>query len=199
MNLPPSRRILSGLVIGLAAALPSASALQLSEGELKVSFDSTLSFGGLYRLQNPDRGLVGPAGSATGASGAQNSVNSDDGNLNYGKGWVSQLLKGNHDLEVRYGNFGALARGYWYNDFKADETLRTPLSDQARDRTVKGAQLLDLYGRVKTEVSSTPAAARRGSSNQKVEPCPGVDPTPMVPPMSSTKRLEMARPRPVPP
>jgi hypothetical protein len=153
MNLPPSRRILPGLILGLAAALPSASALQVSEGELKVSFDSTLSFGGLYRLQNPDRNFYGVTSNFQGLTGTQYSVNADDGNLNYGKGWASQLLKGNHDLEVRYGNFGALARGYWYNDLKADETARTPLSDQARDRTVKGAQLLDLYGRVKTDVA----------------------------------------------
>jgi hypothetical protein len=106
MNLPPSRRILPGLILGLAAALPSASALQVSEGELKVSFDSTLSFGGLYRLQNPDRNFYGVTSNFQGLTGTQYSVNADDGNLNYGKGWASQLLKGNHDLEVRYGNFG---------------------------------------------------------------------------------------------
>jgi hypothetical protein len=78
----------------------------------------------------------------------------DDGNLNYGRGWVSGLLKGNHDLEVKWRNFGALARGYWFHDFKADETRRTPLSGQAEDRTVSGAQLLDLYARASFTVGA---------------------------------------------
>ena len=37
------------------------------------------------------------------------------------------------------------------------------------------------------------------SSNQNVEPAPGVLSTPIRPPISSTRRLEIARPRPVPP
>ena len=35
--------------------------------------------------------------------------------------------------------------------------------------------------------------------NQKVEPCPGTLSTPMSPPISSTSRLQMAKPSPVPP
>ena len=35
--------------------------------------------------------------------------------------------------------------------------------------------------------------------NLKVLPLPKVDSTPMLPPINSTKRLEMAKPRPVPP
>ncbi|MFM9031707.1 MAG: DUF1302 domain-containing protein, partial [Opitutaceae bacterium] len=118
-----------------------------------VKFDSTLSFGGLYRLSDPNPDFYATTSSFGGVAGRQNSANTDDGNLNYGKGWASQLLKGNHDLEVRYGNFNALARGYWYQDFKADETRRTPLSEQAKDRTVRGAQMLDLFGRVKMDVA----------------------------------------------
>ncbi len=155
-TLPRSTRAFTRLA-GVAAALtllyPEALAIQFSNGELKGSFDSTLSFGGLYRLSAPSADFYSTSASFGGVAGRQNSSNTDDGNLNYGKGWASQLLKGSHDLEVRYRNFGALARGYWYQDFKADETLRTPLSDQAKDRTVRGAQLLDLYGRMKLDVA----------------------------------------------
>ena len=83
---------------------------------LPLSFDTTLSLGLQYRLSDPSPDLYGTSNAFSGVAGRQSSVNSDDGNLNYGKGWVSQLLKGTHDLEVRYGNFGALARGFWYQD-----------------------------------------------------------------------------------
>ncbi len=144
---------LLSLALGFALAAPPSFAIQFSNGELKGSFDSTLSFGGLYRLKDPNPDFYGTSNTFGGVAGTQNSVNTDDGNLNYGKGWVSEVLKGNHDLEVHYRNFGALARGYWYHDFKADDTVRTPLSDQAKDRVVNGAQLLDLYGRVQFDVA----------------------------------------------
>lgn len=139
--------------LGLAGLQVPTHAIQFSNGELKGSFDSTLSFGGLYRLKNPNPDFYGTSNSFQGVPGRQNSVNTDDGNLNYGKGWVSEVLKGNHDLELKYRNFGALARGYWFHDLKADETKRTPLSEQAEDRVVSGAQLLDLYGRMKLDIA----------------------------------------------
>ena len=148
--LPRLSRVLA-TSLGLAAV--PLQAIQFSHGELKGSFDSTLSFGGLYRLKNPSPEFYGTSNTFQGVAGRQNSVNADDGNLNYGKGWVSEVLKGNHDLEVKYGNFGALARGYWFHDLKADDTKRTALSEQAEDRVVSGAQLLDLYGRVKLDVA----------------------------------------------
>jgi hypothetical protein len=153
---PCSSRALNHLAVAaatLALLAPGARAMKLASGDVEVKFDSTLSFGGLYRLSDPNPDFYATTSSFGGVAGRQNSTNTDDGNLNYGKGWASQLLKGNHDLEVRYGNFNALARGYWYQDFKADETRRTPLSQQAKDRTVRGAQLLDLFGRVKMDVA----------------------------------------------
>jgi hypothetical protein len=134
---------------GLAILTLPAQAFQFADGEFKGSFDSTLSFGGLYRLHNPSPDLYGTSNTFNGVPGLQNSVNTDDGNLNYGRGWVSELAKGTHELELKYRNFGALVRGYWFYDFKSDDTLRTPLSDQARDRVVRGGDWLDMYARAK--------------------------------------------------
>ncbi|HVU32838.1 MAG TPA: DUF1302 domain-containing protein [Opitutaceae bacterium] len=133
--------------IGALALLTPVRAFQFSEGDLKGSFDSTLSFGGLYRLQDPSSTYYGISSTFNGVAGQQNSVNADDGNLNYSKGWVSELLKGSHDLELKYHNFGALVRGYWFYDYKADSTLRTTLSSQAVDRVVRGGDWLDMYTR----------------------------------------------------
>lgn len=140
--------------LALALLAPAAHAIQFTNGSLSGSFDSTLSFGALYRLNDPSKTNFGTTNSYNGATGLLNSVNTDDGNLNYERGWVSQLFKGSHDLELKYGNFGALVRGYWFNDLKSDETLRTPLSDQAKDRVVRGAEFLDMYARAKFTVGA---------------------------------------------
>ncbi|MES2693444.1 MAG: DUF1302 domain-containing protein [Verrucomicrobiota bacterium] len=145
-TLRPRPKALSALALSVALLLPSLHAVQFKAGKLEGSFDTTLSFGGLYRLKNPDPAFYGTSNTFDGVPGLQNSANVDDGNLNYGKGWVSQVLKGNHDLELKMGNFGALVRGYWFYDFK-DDTHRTPLSEQAEDRTIRGAQLLDMFVR----------------------------------------------------
>lgn len=148
---------------GSALLLTPARAFQFAEGELKGSFDTTLSFGGLYRLHDPSSSYYGTTSSFNGIPGLQNSVNTDDGNLNYGKGWVSELLKGTHDLELKYRNFGAFVRGYWFYDYKTDDTLRTPLSDQARDRVVRGGDWLDMYVRADfTLGEKTPLGLRIG-------------------------------------
>jgi hypothetical protein len=135
------------LALTLCAALPRLGAVPFSKGELSGSFDSTLSFGVMSRLKDPNPDFYGTTNTFNGVAGLQNSVNTDDGNLNYGKGVVSELLKGTHELELKYRNFGALVRGYWFTDFKANDTLRTPLSDQAKDHVVRGGDWLDLYVR----------------------------------------------------
>ncbi len=138
----------------LALLAPSARAVPFTIGDLKGNFDSTLSFGGSYRLKDPDPDFYGITTVFKGVAGRQNSVNNDDGNVNYGKGWASELVKGSHDLELKFGNVGALVRGYWFRDFKSDNTLRTPLSDQAHDRVVSGAELLDMYAKAKFTVGN---------------------------------------------
>jgi hypothetical protein len=164
-----SRRVLPRLVhaavvggIGLTLLSRPLPAVPFSAGELKGSFDSTLSFGGQYRLKDPNPDFYGITNSYRGVPGTQYSVNTDDGNLNYGKGWASELVKGSHDLELKFGDYGALVRGYWFKDFKAEETRRTPLSDQAHDRVVSGAELLDLYARGKFTLGKMPLDLRIG-------------------------------------
>jgi hypothetical protein len=144
---PPFCRAAHGVLLGALLAAAPVRAFQFTVGELKGSFDTTLSIGGLYRLNDPSAANYGTSNTFNGVPGLLSSVNTDDGNLNYGQGWVSQVFKGSHDLELRYGNFGALVRGYWFTDTKADATRRTPLSDQAKDRVVRGGELLDLYAR----------------------------------------------------
>lgn len=133
----------------MALTPPPGRAVQFTAGDLKGNFDTTLSVGALYRINDPDPDFYGTSNVFRGTAGRQDSVNTDDGNLNYGLGLASRIVKGSHDLELKFRNYGALVRGYWFYDMEADQTRRTRLSDQARDRVYRGAELLDLYARGK--------------------------------------------------
>ncbi len=120
----PLRCVLFGVIV-CGASVP-AQAASFSRGALKGSFDSTLSIGGIYRLDNPDPGFYGVAN-----GGRQNSVNADDGNLNYRQGWASWVAKGTHDLELEYGeHLGAFARVTYFYDFvnEREDRARVALS-----------------------------------------------------------------------
>ncbi len=150
------------VIAGFAAALgiaPVTRAFLFEVGGAKGSFDTTLSVGGLYRLNDPDPALYGLAN-----GGLQRSVNADDGNLNYRQGMASFLVKANHDLLIQYQQAGLFVRGFYFNDFinSNGQRARTPLTDEA-DRVVsEGAELLDAYLYVKQDLGSMPATFRLG-------------------------------------
>jgi len=146
----------------------SSSALAFSfetEGGVKGSFDSTISFGVQRRMKSPDMSMVGNdsggtvpitselgtavngAGFGWTASPDFNYAQIDDGNLNYNKGdIVSAVLKGTHELGLKdEGNWAALARVTWSSDFRADKTRRTPLDDEAKKVVDADVSILDLW------------------------------------------------------
>ncbi|RFC45659.1 MAG: Protein of unknown function (DUF1302) [Verrucomicrobia bacterium] len=135
--------------LGALLLVNPAHAFQFTEGDLTGSFDSTFSFGGLYRLGAPSPQFYGTTNSFQGLPGQQTSVNTDDGNLNYGKGWVSELFKGTHELELKYHDFGLFARGYYFKDLLTDSTLRTSLTGEAKAKVTDGGEWLDLYLKAK--------------------------------------------------
>lgn len=155
----PIRRLRLAALAATCVVVPSAMAVSFDWHGLSGSFDSTFSLGGIYRLDDPDAEFYGLAN-----GGTQLSVNTDDGNLNYRRGWASQVFKGTHDLELRYGNFGAFVRGTYFYDRenKDDDRARTPLSDQALDRVGSGAQWLDMYVRGQFTVADRPLDVRIG-------------------------------------
>jgi hypothetical protein len=149
-------------IAGLAALLgiaPVSRAFLFELGSAKGSFDTTISVGGLYRLNDPDPALYGLAN-----GGLQRSVNADDGNLNYRQGMSSFLVKANHDLLIKYQQSGLFVRGFYFNDFvnSSGQRDRTPLTDEA-DRVVsEGAELLDAYVYFNKDLGSMPATFRLG-------------------------------------
>lgn len=156
------RRLRTQATFALAAVLviaPSLRAFVFELGEVKGSFDTTLSVGGLYRLKNPSPALYGITNSFNGVAGQQRSVNADDGNLNYDKGLASFLLKANHDLQLDYKNAGVFVRGYYfYDNVNADQSRRKiALSNSARSVVAEGGELLDAYVYFRPTLGDMPA------------------------------------------
>jgi len=112
-------RIIAPVLLALGwsvLALPApALAAEFTIGEIEGSFNSEISIGASWRVDEIDPGLVTP-GNFPGGRASSNTA--DDGNLNFEDGDIySLILKGVHDLELRYDNMGVFLRGkYWYDD-----------------------------------------------------------------------------------
>ncbi|HEY5551632.1 MAG TPA: DUF1302 domain-containing protein [Opitutaceae bacterium] len=155
-------RIRSGAVYALLALLTTlpAAALTFQFGDISGSFDSTLSAGVSFRLQDRDPALVGLANGGTALS-----VNTDDGNLNYDKGLFSKVIKGTHDLEVRNpdGNIGAFVRFTYFKDFSNEAPQkRTQFNKVALNRVGYNISLLDAYLAMKFDAGGMPVDLRVG-------------------------------------
>lgn len=158
---PMHRRLHLQAIVALAAlvAVPVSQAFVFELGEIKGSLDTTVSVGGLYRLNDPSRNFYGVTSRFENVPGLQRSVNSDDGNLNYEQGLASLLIKANHDLQLDYQNMGVFVRGYYFNDFanSGKERVRTPLSDEAKKIVAAGGELLDAFVYFKPTFGDMPA------------------------------------------
>jgi hypothetical protein len=143
---------------------PAARAFTFTVGEVNGSFDTTFSIGGLYRLQNPNPAFYATSTTINGAPGKANSSNGDDGDLNYPKGVDSVLVKGTHDLELKWHDLSAFVRGYYFYDFK-NKGVTWPylqLSKLAQERVGSDAVLLDNYIAGKFELGGKPLTVRLG-------------------------------------
>ncbi len=161
------RRLRLQAIAALTAAMcvvPASRAIVLEFGEVKGHFDTTLSFGALYRLSPPDPELYGITNSFNGVAGKQRSVNGDDGNLNYDAGFASALLKANHDLELSYKNAGLFVRGFYFSDYVNSNGTRkkAALSDEAMRIVGEGGELLDAYVYFKPTLGTMPARVAIG-------------------------------------
>ena len=139
----PLRFAACALALAFAWCAPPVGAEDFTQGELEGSLDITLSHGVTLRVGDRDKRLIGRAEGA----GTANSVNSDDGNLNYDTGIVSNTSKFTGELDLNYRNFGAFARVHGFFDFENDrgERARSELSPEAKDLVGKDFEVLDLY------------------------------------------------------
>ncbi len=151
-------------LIALAAPMmiaTPATAFEFDLGKVTGSFDTTFTYGLSFRVEDRDNDLVGIAN-----GGNRPSVNGDDGNLNYDTGLVSNALRGTHELLLDYDGFGFFGRATYFYDFEnadGDNTERTDLSDEARDRVGRDFSLLDAYVYGGFELGDVPLDFRVGN------------------------------------
>lgn len=134
------------LVAALAAA-DYAHGVEFKNDLFEGSFNSTVTVGGGRRSSNPSCSIVGDSAACGGTANPEQWSAGDDGDLNYRKGdWFTLYLKGTHELLLKNSSgLKFFARGTWKKDFKADDTRRTDLSEDAKKQIVNNAELLDLW------------------------------------------------------
>jgi len=147
----------SAVVLAFAApASVHAFEFTSASGEVTGSFDTTLSVGGLWRMQNREASLISIAN-----GGTSRDPNSDDGNLKYDKGdMVSLAFKATHDLELNYRNFGAFFRGTYFYDHAFMH--KGGMTNAARSELGRDAELLDAYVRGRFDVGGRALNVRAG-------------------------------------
>ncbi|SOB78440.1 Protein of unknown function [Marinobacter sp. LV10R510-11A] len=169
------------LAVAVAASMSGqASAYSFYVGDVEAQFNTTLSAGAGWRIQDQDSDLIaqgnlGPqyVNTTTGSS----TNNYDDGNLNFDKGdTYSKIVKGNSELFLNYDvnsdaltRVGALVRGrYWYDFELKDEGRATDdvgqrreLNDRAKGNA-SGGEILDAYVFTDWYLGKVPVSARYG-------------------------------------
>ncbi|WP_417225178.1 DUF1302 domain-containing protein [Amphritea sp.] len=150
-----------------------AAAVEFNLGEIEGRFDSQLSIGSSWRLNDADSDLISTANGGTSAG----SGSYDDANLNFDKGHsFSTVFKGVHDLELRKDNIGAFVRGkYWFDTELSDGdrshgntvngySSNDSLSDDGFNDYAKfsGAEILDAYVFGSFSVNEQPLDVRLG-------------------------------------
>ncbi|MCU0767658.1 MAG: DUF1302 domain-containing protein [Gammaproteobacteria bacterium] len=127
--------------------------------EFKWNWDNTVSYGLGFRLNDPDRRLIGLA-----AGGTAYSVNGDDGIQNYDTGIFTNAAKLTSELEWSYRGIGGFVRAFGFYDYEnqSADRVRTELSSGAKRRVGARAELRDafVYGRFK--LGGRPGELRAG-------------------------------------
>lgn len=154
---PSPGRLALALSLALSAVPAHAFTFENESGEIKGSFDTTLSIGASWRMEDRDPTLI-----AITNGGTSRDPNSDDGNLNYNKGGVVySAIKATHDFDLSYRNYGVFLRGTYFFDPVND--TKNFLGPEARDRMVSDADLLDAYVRGTFDVGGRDLNLRLGS------------------------------------
>lgn len=157
------KALLRGGASALALLLPlldmaPAGAVDFQDGDLKGSFNTTLTVGGMFRVSKRDQNLIGQAN-----GGKAYSINTDNGDLNYNTGLVSGSGRMTNELKLDYHNIGFFGRATFYYDAvnangSSNDGARTnafTLSSTARDQSATYARLLDAYAFGHFDVGST--------------------------------------------
>lgn len=143
---PVCRAVTAALAAAAALSAAPSQAFDFNLGSWEGNWDTTLSYGQLYRVQSRDPRLIGTANGGIGRS-----PNIDDGNLNYDTGLVSNAAKFVTELSLSRDNYGLFVRASGLYDYEVErqDTQRTPIPDTGKQLAGSYLRLLDafVYGR----------------------------------------------------
>jgi hypothetical protein len=173
------------LLTGCGMLFTAANALgfEFEKGDLRGSFDTTISVGIQQRLKGqardnisrdnggtvPTSGALGERLHGPGGGVASNPdfnfINGDDGNLNYNKGDITALpFKGTHDLGMRWGDgWRFLGRATWLLDYVVEDTRSLPLADDAKRLAGRDIRLLDFWVSKDFKLGTQPWSVKLGN------------------------------------
>ena len=153
-------RAIAALLASGFAAGAGAFEFQSKDGELSGSLDTVISYGEGWRVSNPKASLIGSAD-----GGTSQSVNTDDGDLNYRTGQpFSQALKLTSEFSLKYHNYGVFLRGSALYDYAVvdQQTARTPISREAKKIAGSYVRMLDEFAFGKWSLGDHPLELRVG-------------------------------------
>jgi len=145
----------ASILLGVVSSQAMAIEFSSEDGEWTGNFDTTISYGAAIRVSSVNEDNVGKAvfnptaflldNAGQRAALGRWSVNSDDGNLNYGDSGdlISNAIKITSELDINFRNYGAFIRGTAFYDFEnADKDF---LSERAQELVGTDIRLLDAY------------------------------------------------------
>jgi hypothetical protein len=145
--------------LGAATLGGTAQAIDFSSGEVTGSWDTTISYGTAWRIQDSDCNLI-----AIADGGCGRSPNIDDGNLNFGTGSYTRTFKLTTEVGLNYKEVGFFIRGAaLYDDYAENTPLeRTELTKHAKDLVGGYVRLLDAFAYWRPNFGGKPAEFRLG-------------------------------------
>jgi len=190
------------LALSIAAALitlanVNVQAKNFELGNFDISFDSTFSAGTSWRVEdrnwndnvgksnNVNNGFdfsqyhpilnANPSAATVWDGAGSYSTNGDNANLNFNSGEsFSKLIKGTHELGVRYENLGFFGRAMYFYDFEmvdGERAWTNPSSGQvndpcrdneAKDQVCRDVRMLDAFVYGDFELGAMPFSVRVG-------------------------------------
>jgi len=163
------------LTLAIAAlSAASASALEFEAGPISAQLNTSISYGIGMRTEDPDLGQIHPSNADTaygtsfgyvGNTTTGSTYNYDDGTLNYEKNdLITNVLKGNMDLELVWGDGGAFFRGPAFYDsvIMDDDPHFKAYNDATKDAAGMGYDLLDAFVWYNFDMGDVPVSARLG-------------------------------------
>jgi hypothetical protein len=185
----------AGIIALLGVSTMSANAANWDFGDVSVSLDSNFTLATSIRTENRDYSLIGnsshsqfnwsgynaatntiyPSADVWAAADGNYSSNGDLGNLSHDPGETfSTQIAGSHEIDIKYGDYGFFARGFWFYDFEQMDGNRawsnaitgqkTDLCDdsEAKKLLCADARLLDAFFYADLWVGNSPLSIRVG-------------------------------------